>query len=123
MDTCGRSVALFVNEAIINDKAKSVCLHPPGIILCVSPANERWLYHVAPSNIGCVHTQNVPSNHNETEQNSFHLHNSFEGLYRRHERVRDYIMLLSHKLFTYHIFCLRRLVHNSNVDKPMIYDA
>ena len=29
-----------------------------GIILCMSPTNERWCYTVTPSLIGWVHTQN-----------------------------------------------------------------
>ena len=37
----------------------SVCF-PPGIILCMYPANERWHYTVTPSLIGCAHTQNDP---------------------------------------------------------------
>ena len=87
------------------------------------PAIERRLGHVTSSLIGCVHAQNDPSNHNEAEQSSCHLFNSLKGLFRRPERVRDYITQPSYKLFQYHISCLRRLVHNIKVDKPLICNA
>ena len=35
-------------------------INPPGIILCMGPANERWCYTVTPSLIGWAYTQNDP---------------------------------------------------------------